>query len=96
MKPVLKPIRYTVYIPSQQGYITRLALNALKNIDCNFSRLICCLLTSIIGIAASIVELDKNFRHFNWELIIQDKKTSQWYDRRGAITITKTKKKYIK
>lgn len=93
MKTLQVPVRQTLYIPNKHIDDIFEAQASLAIIDCNFSRLICCLAKNIIKIVVVICKIGKNYRHFNWEIVIQDRETGQWYDRRSAITITKSKKK---
>ena len=56
---------------------TEKAYHALTDIDCNLSRLIQCLLDSILDAVGFILKQKKNFRHYNWYLTIHDKETGQ-------------------
>ena len=68
------------------------AYDKLLEIDCNFSRLLQNLLDSIIAVAKIVLKQKKNFRHFRWEIIIQDKETKIWFSRYG-LGLNREKKK---
>jgi len=75
----LKSRKYTICAPDILSVKLDAAYDALTNIDCNFSRLLHCILSSIINVAAFIAKQKKNFRHYHWHLIIQDRETGQYY-----------------
>lgn len=51
----------------------------LVDIDCNYSRLLRSLLKSIKNICKFILSLNRNYRHYEWELLIKDKETGVYY-----------------
>lgn len=53
--------------------------NLLVDIDCNYSRLLRSLLQSIKNICLYILSLGKNYRHYEWELLIREKETGIYY-----------------
>ena len=50
---------------------------SLIDIDCNFSKLIQILLFQIRKLSDFIATLNLNFRHFDWILVIRNKKTKE-------------------
>ncbi len=74
-----KSRKYTVCTPDSMSDKMEKAYYALVEIDCNFSRLLQSLLDSIISVSKFILNQKKNFRHYHWHLIIQDKETGQQY-----------------
>lgn len=71
--------KHTIYIPEKLKKETKDAYDVLLNIDSNFSKLIQCILYSIIKTAKYIVLQKKNFRHYEWHLIIHDRETNQYF-----------------
>ncbi|KKM18723.1 hypothetical protein LCGC14_1662840 [marine sediment metagenome] len=71
--------KYTIYTPVSMSVKTEKTYHALTDIDCNLSRLIQCLLDSIMKTVKFILKQKKNFRHYHWHIAIQDKETGQWY-----------------
>ncbi len=53
--------------------------NLLVDIDANYSRILRSLLQSLKNICLYILSLDKNYRHYEWELLIKEKKTGIYY-----------------
>lgn len=74
-----KARKHTIYVPDSMSDKLEKAYYALLNIDCNLSRLVQCLLVSIVSTAKFIHKHKKNFRHYNWGLIIQDKETDEYH-----------------
>jgi len=71
--------KYTICAPDNLSDKLEKAYYALVDIDCNFSRLLHCLLGSILDVVKFILKQKKNFRHYHWHIAIQDKETGQWY-----------------
>ena len=78
-----------IYFPEEMIDSREKTWFALQRIDCNFSRVIQAILHQLRRLACLILSKDKNFRHFNWYLIIEDKQD-------GKIYSTFTPKKGIK
>lgn len=79
-KKPLKEEKYNViYWPSPLLELKRKAYDLLLEIDCNYSRLLQSLLYSIITICKFIIKQKKNFRHYEWQFIIKDRKTGLWH-----------------
>ena len=74
-----KSRKHTLCVPDSMAKDIEKAYNALVDIDCNFSRLLQCLLGSIGDIAIFILKQKKNFRHYHWHIVIQDKDTNECY-----------------
>ena len=77
--------KYTIYVPDPIAETISNAYYALLNIDSNFSRLLQCLVSSILRTAKFIRKQKKNFRHYEWHIIIQDKETKRWYSTSSAL-----------
>ena len=71
--------KYTLCAPDNMSDKLEQAYNSLTDIDCNFSRLIQCLLDRILDTVKYISKQKKNFRHYTWHLLILDKDTGQCY-----------------
>ena len=65
-----------LYFPLDMVEEKKKAYWALLDIDCNFSKLLRLLLTSIKLIADKIKKAEKNYRHYDWEIVIKEKKVS--------------------
>lgn len=59
--------------------LSREVYDMLIDIDCNYSRLLRSLLKSIKNICVFILSLNRNYRHYEWELLIKDKETDVYY-----------------
>lgn len=71
--------KYTIYVPAKLSEKTVRTYNILMDIDCNFSRFFQSILNSLIIVAKYINKHKSNFRHYHWYIIIQDKKTGQYF-----------------
>jgi len=91
-----KARKFTLCTPDKMADALDKAYDKLTNIDCNFSRLIQSILGSIIGIATLISKQGLNYRHYNWELIIRNKKTKICYCKTGKIIIKEAKDESIR
>lgn len=80
--------KHTLCVPKNMSDKLDKTYNALLEIDCNFSKIIQCLLDSILNAARFIIRQRKNFRHYHWHIVIQDKETKQYY---SEYPIEKTK-----
>lgn len=62
----------------------------LLDIDCNYSRFLRSILTNLGDICKLIISVGKNFRHFEWHLLIIDKETGDGYSslRTGQYNLT--------
>ena len=74
-----KSRKYTICAPDSMSDKLEKTYHELIAIDSNFSRLIQCLLNSIISTSKYISGQRKNFRHYNWHIVIQDKENGQYY-----------------
>ncbi len=74
-----KARRYTIYVPNSMSSKLENAYDLLVTIDSNLSKLIQCLLNSVIQVTKFIIQQKKNYRHYSWHLIIQDKETGNIY-----------------
>lgn len=51
----------------------------LLDIDCNYSRFLQSIIHNLADICRLIQSIGKNFRHFEWHLLIVDKETGEGY-----------------
>ena len=71
--------KFTICAPDSFADKIENAYYALTNIDCNFSRFIQSTLNSVIDVSKFIAKQKKNFRHYHWHLLIEDKETGEYY-----------------
>lgn len=78
MAPIDKEKQYTeIYIPLKMVEDKENAYDALIDIDSNFSKFIQGLLKQIYLMAKVIFSYGKNYRHFEWIILIRDRKTGK-------------------
>ncbi len=77
-KEKIRP-QYTVCVPEHLSKKFEQTYNTLLDIDANFSKIIQCLLGSLIRMSKYIIMQKKNFRHYEWHIMIEDKETGKVY-----------------
>lgn len=78
MAPINKETQYTeIYIPLRMVDDKDYAYDALVDIDSNFSKFIQGLLKQIYLMARVILSYGKNYRHFEWIILIKDRKSGK-------------------
>lgn len=83
-----KSRKYTICAPDSMSDDLEKSYYILVSIDCNFSRLLQSLLKSIIYTATYILKQKRNFRHYHWHLLIEDKETGalfSTYKNKGSL-----------
>lgn len=71
-----KEKQYTaIYIPEKLVEEKETTYWALLDIDSNFSKLICLILRQVKNLAKFIYSVGKNYRHYDWIIIIRDKQS---------------------
>lgn len=87
-----KEEQYTaIYFPEKQIKLKNQVVDALVDIDFNFSKLIQKLLKQILVLAIMIKALKKNYRHFSFYLVIKDNQTNVLYAIKELTNGTKNK-----
>lgn len=56
---------------------------ALLDIDCNYSKLICELLSSILSETIKITKKGKSYRHYNWKVVTTLKRSKHGKKKKG-------------
>lgn len=64
-----------LYFPLKMAKLAQQAYWKLLDIDCNFSRLICELLPSILEQGGKIYCKGRNYRHYNWKVVATEKRS---------------------
>ncbi|KKM75591.1 hypothetical protein LCGC14_1388750 [marine sediment metagenome] len=83
--------RYSqIYWPVSIQKLKSTVYDLLLDIDCNYSRIMQSILPNLKEICNLIASEGKNFRHFEWHLLIIDKKTGEGYSSlcSGEYTLT--------
>ena len=72
-----------LYFPLKIAELAQLTYWRLQDIDCNFSRLICELLPSILREAEKICIKGKSYRHYNWKVVATLKRSKHGKTKRS-------------
>lgn len=78
-KPPLEERYSQIYWPTSMHKKKNQVYNLLLDIDCNYSRFVQSVLPSLSEVCKLIISIGKNFRHFEWHLLIIDKETGDGY-----------------
>lgn len=70
-----------IYFPKHQRAAKEKLAFLLQDIDANFSRIVQQLLPSLTALAEQIAKEQKNFRHYTWEVVLEERKTRRWITR---------------
>lgn len=95
-KKRLKSEKYSVIYWPVSIHKKRLEVyDLLLDIDCNYSRFLQSMIHNLADICRLIKSIGKNFRHFNWHLLIVDKETGEGYSslRSGQYNLTNLKER---
>ncbi len=74
----------SIYFPEGLVKEREQTWDALQNIDCNFSKIIQIFLWQLKGLSRFIIKQNKNFRHYEWILVIRDKRSEETYTCKGT------------
>ena len=69
----------TIYWPGILVEPKKIAADMLVQIDCNFSKLLHLLIVDVVSITAWIIQKKKNFRHYDWYIVVVDNETGEKY-----------------
>ena len=69
----------TIYWPQVIKEAKDTTLNVLQAIDCNLSKLLHALLYSIFLVSLHVDKNNKNYRHYDWYIVVVDKETGEQY-----------------
>lgn len=70
-----------IYFPKHQRAAKEKLCFLLQDIDANMSRIVQQLLPSMTALAEQIAKDQKNFRHYNWEVMLEERRTRKWVTR---------------
>lgn len=89
-KPPLEERYSQIYWPTNMHKQKNKVYDLLLDIDCNYSRIVQSILPNLEEICKLILSVGKNFRHFEWHLLIIDKETGDGYSslRSGQYKLT--------
>lgn len=69
----------TIYVHPSSKRGKDFAEEALDEVDCNFSRILCMLFGPLYKICKIIAAIGKNYRHFSWHIIVKDRASGSYY-----------------
>jgi hypothetical protein len=86
--------QYTaLYVPKKLVEEKEKAWFSLINIDCNFSKVLQMFIPQLNRLAKFIYKQGLNYRHFEWVIVIRDKRTNEtFYSEDTEYENTETKK----
>lgn len=81
----------TIYVPGNQKEKHEEMHTLLGDIDCTLSKFLSFMLEKLLTVFRIIKSLQKNWRHFRWEIVVKDRSTERWYSSSNDILVVEKK-----